>query len=222
MTTSGGVVVLPHDLRSPFIKHVALNGIQLMRRYTIDRVYREKKGFNFHPKQLYECAFDIITPTADGRSHLVDAELISMAFELTQIIPSFTQRNLSIRINHTSMLRAIMSHHNVPVDKYSDIFGAVLDFIDRRISKFQLHSIVTSLLETSKQSASTLIDALLTEFQLGGPKGFNTNAPSSLRSLLRGHSEASQLARSAMDDIDHVVSLAHGLGVMVRQWMMLR
>lgn len=213
MTTSGGVVVLPHDLRVPFIKHVALNGIHLIRRYTVDRVYREKKGFNFHPKQLYECAFDIVTPS-EGRSHLVDAELISMAYELTHIIPAFNQRNLSFRVNHTSMLRAIMMHNNVPADKYSDIFGAVLDFIDRRISKFQLHSIVTTLLETSKHSATTLIDVLLTEFQLGGPKGFYTNT-SSLRSLVKGHSEASQLARSAMEEIEHVVSLAHGLGVMV-------
>lgn len=62
MTHSGSVIVLPHDLRVPFIKHIALNGINLLRRYSVGRVYREKKVFNFHPKQLYECAFDIITP----------------------------------------------------------------------------------------------------------------------------------------------------------------
>lgn len=68
MTHSGSVVTLPHDLRIPFIKHVALSGVNLIRRYSVGRVYREKKCFNFHPKQLYECAFDIITPasTADG------------------------------------------------------------------------------------------------------------------------------------------------------------
>lgn len=63
MTHSGSVVVLPHDLRIPFIKHVAVSGVNLLRRYSVGRVYREKKVFNFHPKQLYECAFDIITPT---------------------------------------------------------------------------------------------------------------------------------------------------------------
>lgn len=63
MTHSGSVVVLPHDLREPFIKHVAMTGINSMRRYSVGRVYREKKVFNFHPKQLYECAFDIITPS---------------------------------------------------------------------------------------------------------------------------------------------------------------
>lgn len=64
MTHSGSVVVLPHDLRVPFIKHIALSGINLLRRYSVGRVYREKKVFNFHPKQLYECAFDIITPSS--------------------------------------------------------------------------------------------------------------------------------------------------------------
>lgn len=62
MTHSGSVVILPHDLRIPFAKHVALNGINMIRRYSVGRVYREKKVFNFHPKQLYECAFDIVTP----------------------------------------------------------------------------------------------------------------------------------------------------------------
>lgn len=64
MTHSGSVVLLPHDLRVPFIKHIALNGINSMRRYSVGRIYREKKVFNFHPKQLYECAFDIITPSS--------------------------------------------------------------------------------------------------------------------------------------------------------------
>lgn len=63
MTHSGSVVTLPHDLRIPFIKRVAVSGLNLLRRYSVDRVYREKKMFNLHPKQLYECAFDIITPT---------------------------------------------------------------------------------------------------------------------------------------------------------------
>ena len=62
MTHSGSVVLLPHDLRVPFVRHAALNGINLLRRYSVGRVYREKKVFNFHPKQLYECAFDVITP----------------------------------------------------------------------------------------------------------------------------------------------------------------
>lgn len=70
MTHSGSVVYLPHDLRVPFIKHIALSGTTAIRRYSVGRVYREKKVFNFHPKQMYECAFDIVTPTSDGSEFL--------------------------------------------------------------------------------------------------------------------------------------------------------
>lgn len=214
MTHSGAIVKLPHDLRIPFIKHAALNGVNIMRRYSVERVYREKKVFNFHPKQLYECAFDIITPASEGRNRLIDAELIFLAYELTSIVPVLNQRNLSFKLNHSAMLKAIFMYNNVPFDKWAEILSALNDFIDHRISKFQLHSTIMTLLETSKHTATSLIDTLLIEFQLGGPKGFYMNS-SILRNLIRGHSEASALAKLAMEEIEHVVSLAHGLGVMV-------
>lgn len=50
MSHSGSVVVLPHDLRVPFIKHAALSGINVIRRYSVGRVYCEKntqfRGFH--------------------------------------------------------------------------------------------------------------------------------------------------------------------------------
>ncbi|XP_031618624.1 eIF-2-alpha kinase GCN2 [Contarinia nasturtii] len=214
MTHSGSVVVLPYDLRVPFIKHIAMSGINLMRRYSIGRVYREKKVFNFHPKQLYECAFDIISPypATEGKNRLIDAELMSIAYELTNILPALKQQNLSIRLNHTSLLVAILQNHNVPQEKFNDIFVAVLDFSNRRISKFQLHSTITALLESSKR-ANNLLEMLLTEIPLGAPKSHYANG-SSLRNLIKGHSEPSKMARAAMEEIENVVSLAQSLGVM--------
>lgn len=105
-------------------------------------------------------------------------------------------------------------YNNVPTEKYFDIFAAILDFMDHRISKFQLHSTVTALLDSSKHSSSNLIEMLLAEFPLGGTRGFYSNA-SSLRQLLKGHSEASSLARGAMEELEIVVSLAQSLGVTV-------
>lgn len=49
--------------RVPFARYVAWNGISLLRRYSIERVYREKKVFGFQPRELYECAFDIVSPS---------------------------------------------------------------------------------------------------------------------------------------------------------------
>lgn len=150
-------------------------------------------------------------------NRLIDAELISIAYEITNEIPALKQRTLSFRINHTSLLRAILINNNVPSEKYSDVFAAVLDFMDRRISKFQLHSTVTAMLDSSKHSSTNLIDMLLAEFPLGGKRGFYSEA-SSLRQLIRGHSEASSMARGAMEELELVVSLAQSLGVTVMRF----
>lgn len=63
MTHSGSIVNLPYDLRVPFARYVASKEVTRLRRYAVDRVYREKKIHGFHPKELYECVFDIVTPT---------------------------------------------------------------------------------------------------------------------------------------------------------------
>jgi translation initiation factor 2-alpha kinase 4 len=43
MTRTGSIVSIPHDLRAPFARYVAWNNISNIRRYSIERVYREKK-----------------------------------------------------------------------------------------------------------------------------------------------------------------------------------
>lgn len=235
MTHSGSVVILPHDLRIPFAKHVALNGINMIRRYSVGRVYREKKVFNFHPKQLYECAFDIVTPnrgnfvicmhTVDVPDEihffsfpgnlLVDAELISIAFEITHEIQALKQKNISFRINHTSLLRAILLYCSVPIDKYSCLFTAITDFVDGKISKFQLHSTATGIMQTSKYSAVQLIDLLLVDAPLSGSRG--SFSGSALRALINGRGEAASLAKGAIRELESVISLAQGMGVQVRK-----
>lgn len=146
---------------------------------------------------------------------MIDAELISIAYELTTISPTFNQKNLSFRLNHTSLLNAILINHNVPREKYNNIFGAVLDYTEHRISKFQLVSTIGSLLETFKKHiATSLMETLTTEVLLSGPKTQYTNG-SGLRNLIKGHSEASKMAIAAMDEINSVVQHAQHLGVMV-------
>lgn len=106
-------------------------------------------------------------------------------------------------------------NHNVPNEKYTDVFVAISDFSDRRISKFQLNTTMTALLESSKHNATSLIDILLTETPLGGPRSQNYLYSSALGNLIKGHSEASKMARAAMEEIDNIVSLTRSLGVAV-------
>lgn len=44
------------------LRHTAYFGIKYMRRYIVDRLYREKHVKGFHPSEIIECAFDIVTP----------------------------------------------------------------------------------------------------------------------------------------------------------------
>ncbi|XP_055902335.1 eIF-2-alpha kinase GCN2 [Eupeodes corollae] len=209
MTHSGGVVVLPSDLRVPFARHIAMSGVNMIRRYSVDRVYREKKVFNFHPKQNYECAFDIITPMPGN--HLIDAEIMSVAYEITNEIPRLRDKNICIRMNHTSLLRSILIYCNVPKSMYSELFGNILDYIEGRLSKFHFHSAVTAIMEKSKTSASALIDLLLADFIVNGQR--NNADESALKSLVRGKGEASSLAKGAIRELEAIVMLAKSLGV---------
>lgn len=106
-------------------------------------------------------------------------------------------------------------NHNVPREKYNDVFVAISDYSDRRISKFQLHITMTALLESSKHNATNLLDILLSETALGAPRSQNYLNSSALGNLIKGHSEASKMARAAMEEIDNVVSLTQSLGVTV-------
>ncbi|XP_053680519.1 eIF-2-alpha kinase GCN2 [Anopheles nili] len=208
MTHSGSVVTLPDDLRLPFLRHVSLNGIRNIRRYSIGRVYREKKVFNFHPKQVYECAFDIVTPS---RGHLItDAELLAIATDVMRELDLLQGRNVFFRLNHIGLLRALLIHCSVPADKYRELFEIVAEFLDEKISRFQLSTLITAQIGggSSKVNVGYLCDALQLELssvdQLGG---------SILRTIIRGKGEAASFAKVAVRELEAVVTLAQNMGV---------
>eukprot|EP00117_Sycon_ciliatum_P021410 scpid22400/ scgid0250/ Eukaryotic translation initiation factor 2-alpha kinase 4; GCN2-like protein len=82
MDRHGGLVTLQHDLRSSFARSVARNDIQHLKRFMIGKVFRDKKVRGAHPLEIYECAFDIVTPTPGQL--LSDAEVIFSVFEVIQ------------------------------------------------------------------------------------------------------------------------------------------
>lgn len=55
-------------------------------RYCIERVFRPRKLDRFHPKELLECAFDIVTSTTN--SSLPTAEVIYTICEIIQEFPA--------------------------------------------------------------------------------------------------------------------------------------
>lgn len=61
MSHGGSIVTIPHDTRIPFARYAVSNSLTNVKRYAIEKVFRERKVHGFHPRELYECAFDIIS-----------------------------------------------------------------------------------------------------------------------------------------------------------------
>ena len=209
---------LPHDLRLPFLHFVALNGVNFLRRYSIDRVYREKKIFNFHPKQLFECSFDIVSPSRGN--FLVDAEVLFVASEIVNEFDSLKQKQICFRINHTGLLKAIFLYCSVPKDKYKELVTILGTFVDQKLSKFQLMSAVNALLPWNNNTLLTellqiemvgyllfLSKCIFSNNSLNFQSVTNLNS-SSLRTLIKGRGEATTIAKAALRELETVVNLA--------------
>lgn len=207
MTHSGSIVTLPYDLRSSFINYVSLNGVNFLRRYSISRVFREKRVFNFHPRQIYECAFDIITPNRGNL--MVDAEILWMAYSITNELPTLKNCNISFQINHSGLLNAIYLYCNIPHKYHSQIDYHITEFLENKLSKFQFSSLVTSLIPTAKETVSVLIELIQVEVSV------NNISNSTLRKLLRGRNDIAQLAKSSIKELETVINLAIAFGVSV-------
>jgi translation initiation factor 2-alpha kinase 4 len=211
MTHSGSIVTLPIDLRQTFLRMIAQNvQINWLRRYAIGRTYRERKAHNQHPKQTYECVFDIVTPI---RGHsLVDAELLAIVHEIISNFEILKQRNICIKINHTSLVRAIFLYYSVPASVYKNILALIKDYFDNaKISKKQLILSVTSLLPArSRPTVNALIDSLLiTDVPISNLSSTH------LKVIIKGRGDATTLAKGALRELETVISLSQAMGVTV-------
>ncbi|XP_046628055.1 eIF-2-alpha kinase GCN2 [Neodiprion virginianus] len=203
MTRTGSVVSLPHDLRAPFARYVAWNNIMHVRRYAIERVYREKKVHGFHPRELYECAFDIISPTPGDL--MDEAELILIVSEIANEIPQLRERNFSVRLNHTSLLQAVLMYCGIEREKYHDIYSILCDARDGKFSKFQLQTHLISLCLTD-QAMETLYNLFETESSVA-------KIASVLRTITRRKGNAAILAKEGLRELEIVIANTEALGL---------
>uniref|UniRef100_A0A0C9QMD1 non-specific serine/threonine protein kinase n=1 Tax=Fopius arisanus TaxID=64838 RepID=A0A0C9QMD1_9HYME len=203
MTRSGNIVSIPSDLRAPFARYAAWNNILHMRRYAIERVYHEKKVYGFHPREFYECAFDIISTSVDL---MAEAELIYIVWDIFNQLPELRERNFTVRINHTSLLQAVLMYCGIEPEKYQDIYTILYDAREGKFSKFQVQTHLISLCLTD-QAMSTLSNLFDTESSVA-------KISSVLKTITkRKGTDAAILAREGLREIETVVSNAEALGV---------
>ncbi|XP_050354452.1 eIF-2-alpha kinase GCN2 [Nymphalis io] len=152
MTSSGSVCHLPHDLRLPFARYTAHSGTKYMRRYVVDRVYRETERTikGFHPREIIECAFDIVTPKTD--TLWPDAELLVVASRAA--IESTLK--VTIQLNHTELLKILLLSCGVPLDKHVAIYPVLMDVSLGRITSLQLQTHLTTLCVTNRDITNML------------------------------------------------------------------
>ncbi|KAL7298279.1 hypothetical protein TKK_0008630 [Trichogramma kaykai] len=123
MTYHGRIVSLPCDLRIAFARFVAYNGITNLNRYSIDRVYNhERKHVSKHPEETLEAAFDKISAAPNPSA---DVELICIVLEIFDQIPAMRDCDVIVRVNHTSLLDAVLTHCGVEEQMLEDAKNAL-------------------------------------------------------------------------------------------------
>ncbi|KAE8289793.1 eIF-2-alpha kinase GCN2 [Larimichthys crocea] len=203
MDHSGMLVTLPYDLRMAFARFIARNNITHLKRYSIERVFRPRKLDRAHPRELLECAFDIITPVTN--SLLPDDEAIYTISEIVQEFPGLQERNYNIYLNHTSLLKAILLHSGVPEDKLSQASNILCDAMSERLTKREVEAKFCNL------SLST--NSLQTLYKYIEQKGDLQDLAPLLTSLTKQKTAVTQLAKQGLKDLEELTVLLRRLGV---------
>ncbi|KAK5916625.1 hypothetical protein CgunFtcFv8_011592 [Champsocephalus gunnari] len=203
MDHSGMLVTLPYDLRMAFSRYVARNNITHLKRYSIERVFRPRKLDRAHPRELLECAFDIITPVTS--SLLPDAETIYTISEIVQEFPVLQERNYNIYLNHTSLLKAILLHSGVPEDKLSQASSILCEAMSEKLTKREVEAKLCNF------SLST--NSLQMLYKYIEQKGNLQDLAPLLTSLTKQKTAVTQLAKQGLKDLEELTVLLRKLGV---------
>lgn len=198
MTRWGGIVNVPHDLRVNFARYVAWNNILCLKRYAIQRVYREKRVYGFHPRELYECAFDIVT--ANPGSLLLDAELLAVSWEVVSELPGLKDLACAFRLNHTALVKAALLHAGISEDRHVKILSVCSEARDKSNLKQQLQGILSE----------AEIVSLFSLLEVEGPY---SKVSASFRVISKRRGAAASWAKQGLHDLETTINHALKLGI---------
>ncbi|XP_050438302.1 eIF-2-alpha kinase GCN2 [Adelges cooleyi] len=140
MARWGGLTCVPHNLRIPFARFLAHNPtISNLKRYSIDRVYRQRRVYGVHPRELYEAAFDIIS-TSPGNL-IAEAELLSITAEILNKLKDFNQSSCTIRLNHTSLVQGILMYSGIERARHLEICSHFTKFKKNNLTPEQIEEL---------------------------------------------------------------------------------
>uniref|UniRef100_UPI00398EAC55 eIF-2-alpha kinase GCN2 isoform X2 n=2 Tax=Pristiophorus japonicus TaxID=55135 RepID=UPI00398EAC55 len=203
MDHSGMLVMLPYDLRVPFARFVARNNITNLKRYCIERVFRPRKLDCCHPRELLECAFDIVTPVTN--SPLPDAEVIYIIAEIIQEFPVLQERNYSIYLNHTCLLKAVLLHCEIPEDKHQQVCNILCDAMKGKLTRREIEAKFCNL-SLSQNNLLHLYKYIEGKFVL-------EELDNVLIPLMKGKLTVCQLAKQGLKELEEVTELLKKLDI---------
>ncbi|XP_078419056.1 eIF-2-alpha kinase GCN2 isoform X2 [Cetorhinus maximus] len=203
MDHSGMLIMLPHDLRVPFARFVARNNITSLKRYCIERVFRPRKLDRCHPRELLECAFDIVTPITNNL--LPDAEVIYTIVEIIQEFPVLQKRNYRIHLNHTGLLRAVILHCGIPEDKLQQVYNILCDSMMGKLTRQEVEAKFYNL-SLSQNNLLLLYKHIENKLDLEELKVM-------LSPLMKGKLVVCQLVKQALKELEEVMELLKKLDV---------
>ncbi|XP_044127594.1 LOW QUALITY PROTEIN: eIF-2-alpha kinase GCN2 [Bufo gargarizans] len=205
MDHSGMLVTLPYNLRIPFARFVARNNINNLKRYCIERVFRPRKLNRCHPKELTECAFDVITSSVN--SYFPVTETMYTIYEIIQELPVLQERNYSIHLNHTSLLKAILLHCGVPEDKLMQVYTILYDAMIDKLTKREVEAKFCNL---SLSKNNFQLNRLYKYIE---QKGELQELEATMASLTKQKSAVGVLAKQGLKDLEEVIGLVKKMNI---------
>ncbi|XP_069805536.1 eIF-2-alpha kinase GCN2 isoform X1 [Dendropsophus ebraccatus] len=205
MDHSGMLVTLPYNLRIPFARFVARNNVTNLKRYCIERVFRPRKLNRCHPKELTECAFDVITSSVN--SYLPVTETMYTIYEIIQEFPVLQERNYSIYINHTSLLKAILLHCGVPEDKLMQVYNILYDAMIDKLTKREVEAKFCNL---SLSQNNFQLNRLYKYIE---QKGELQEMAAMMASLTKQKSAVGVLAKQGLKDLEEIIGLVKKMNI---------
>ncbi|XP_064078521.1 eIF-2-alpha kinase GCN2-like [Macrobrachium nipponense] len=205
MSRRGELISAQYELRYPFARFVARNEIKYMRRYCIDRVQRAYKVCGVHPKECYECAFDIISSKREASESAARVMLVTHDL-IQQIIQERTQ-DIKISVGHMGLVHVILKHCGIDESLHNKLIILLKEWNGKRMTFESLGEWLRDL-GVARSSAESLKGFLV----LDGPveeviKSFKD------KGLTSRHRSLIPLVKQIISEIEDITETAFTLGV---------
>ncbi|XP_071529690.1 eIF-2-alpha kinase GCN2 isoform X2 [Panulirus ornatus] len=158
MACRGELVSAQYELRYPFARFVARNEIKFMRRYCIDRVQRASKVSGIHPKEAYECAYDIVCAKRELSES--SARVMLVAHDIIQQIIQRKSQGvyIHIRIGHMDLVHVILTYCGINEKQHPQVISQLKEWNTKRRTPEYMEAFINYICDTgvTRSSAESL------------------------------------------------------------------